>query len=108
MPVVSPPDCDGCGACCHLHVELYPYEEDRFPWWALERVGDDDDVPGALFLRRREDLSCIFLDTESKRCTIYEERPHVCRDFERECGLCFWALQKFAPEKFEDVMHGGT
>ena len=36
-------------------------------------------------MRRKADdhfgMICRFFDTERRRCTVYEARPHVCRDF---------------------------
>ena len=36
-------------------------------------------------MRRKKDehfgMACRFFDTEARRCTIYEARPHVCRSF---------------------------
>jgi Fe-S-cluster containining protein len=34
------------------------------------------------------DRVCQFLDTESRRCTVYDARPTVCRQFPegRRCG----------------------
>ena len=30
---------------------------------------------------------CIFLDSESRLCSVYEKRPQVCRDFPERRGL---------------------
>jgi Fe-S-cluster containining protein len=43
-------------------------------------------------LRRRKDEHfghiCRFFDTDKRRCTIYEARPTICREFpgEKRCG----------------------
>jgi uncharacterized protein len=43
-------------------------------------------------LRRKEDVHfgriCRFFDSEKRRCSIYEARPSVCRDYPKEnrCG----------------------
>jgi len=29
---------------------------------------------------------CVFLDHHSRLCTVYEKRPHVCRDFPTSMG----------------------
>lgn len=31
-------------------------------------------------LARRPNSDCIFLDPQSRRCTIYEKRPDICRN----------------------------
>lgn len=47
---------------------------------------------GKLLLRHKPDpifnTACRFLDRDKRRCTIYEARPRVCRQFpeERKCG----------------------
>lgn len=71
-PVVSCANCEAC--CCRLEVLL---------------MGEDD-VPAALtaedrwggwVMRRLNDGWCAALDRHTLRCTIYERRPAVCRDF---------------------------
>lgn len=34
------------------------------------------------------DGACVALDPETLLCTIYEQRPQVCRDFQRGSELC--------------------
>ena len=53
---------------------------------------------GETILRRKPDLAsgtgecCAFLDTQTRRCKVYDARPEVCRDFPaekaREGGRC--------------------
>ncbi|MEN8169228.1 MAG: YkgJ family cysteine cluster protein [Pseudomonadota bacterium] len=76
---ISCEDCDA--ACCRLQVLLI----------------DDNDIPegltewsswGGQVMRRRDDGWCTALDRTTMRCTIYAQRPQICRDFEmgsREC-----------------------
>ncbi|MFZ2855628.1 MAG: YkgJ family cysteine cluster protein [Rhodocyclaceae bacterium] len=68
--------CTHCAAiCCHLEVLL---------------MGDDD-VPahlstedrwGGWVMRRLDDGWCAAVDRDTMRCTIYERRPAVCREYE--------------------------
>lgn len=50
----------------------------------------DEDTPRVL--RHTEDehfvSSCMFLDKDTRNCTIYEARPKICRDFptQNRCG----------------------
>lgn len=68
--------CIGCAACCYLQVEL-------------ER--EIDDVPehltcfrgSRLFMKRESDRGCVALDRNNLCCTIYENRPLECKQFER-------------------------
>lgn len=96
MPLVfTPDDCEGCGGCCHLIVELAEHE--RVPGNATEINDDNERV-----IRRRDDCSCVYLDPTTRRCRIYENRPQVCRDFNRGSGLCFTAILHFGPKKDEE------
>lgn len=72
----SKPTCDTCeAACCRMQVLL---------------IGDPD-VPegmtersdwGGQVMHRRADGWCTALDRGTMRCTIYQQRPQVCRDYE--------------------------
>jgi len=76
---VSCSDCKAC--CCQLEVML---------------IGDAD-VPeqftgqnpwGGWVMRRLDDGWCAALDRKSMRCTIYEQRPDICRDYEMGDSDC--------------------
>ena len=60
---------ENCGACCNLTPEDRPDLEEYLTASELktylEMVGDDG--------------WCINLDRETKKCTIYEQRPRFCR-----------------------------
>ena len=48
----------------------------------------DTDRWGGQVMRRLDDGWCAALDRNTMRCTIYENRPQICRDFEmggRDC-----------------------
>lgn len=71
------PSCDSCGGkCC--------------AGWSIDvEVGFDDGVPGYMVkedrllgtVMRERNGACIAL--KSGRCSIYENRPDVCRGFKR-------------------------
>jgi Fe-S-cluster containining protein len=75
-------NCDNClAACCRLQVRLLP--GDRVPGFL---VAEDDH--GLQVMAQLDDGWCVALDRGSLRCTIYRERPQLCRDFavaSREC-----------------------
>lgn len=94
MPVLRAvePACVGCGACCrnwlvgvvpedflihgtpaHL-VRDRPYERAAGPEWSM---------------RHKESGACVALDEQTNACTIYANRPQVCRDFERMSRDCW-------------------
>ncbi len=39
-------------------------------------------------MQRLDDGWCVALDRETKMCTIYENRPWVCREFEMASYEC--------------------
>jgi Fe-S-cluster containining protein len=36
---------------------------------------------GIFILEQKGNRDCVFLDSNSRRCTVYERRPEVCRQF---------------------------
>jgi Fe-S-cluster containining protein len=67
--------CDTCEAvCCRLTVLLMP--DDAVPSWLTAH-----DEHGLEQMARGDDGWCVALDRYSMRCTIYEQRPGVCRKF---------------------------
>jgi uncharacterized protein len=45
---------------------------------------------------------CQFFDTDARRCTIYEARPHACRDFPGEDNCGYWDFLAFERNAQED------
>lgn len=78
-PAISCANCEAC--CCRLEVLL---------------MGDDDVPPrfiaedawGGTVMRRLDDGWCAALDRNTMRCTIYERRPDVCREFAMGDSAC--------------------
>ncbi|MEM7365480.1 MAG: YkgJ family cysteine cluster protein [Pseudomonadota bacterium] len=74
--------CSTCvAACCRQEVMLISDTgvPDRFI---------DTDRWGGSIMRRLDDGWCAALDRGTMRCTIYENRPLICREFEmggRDC-----------------------
>lgn len=78
----GPVYCSSCKAsCCRLQVLLF----------------DDSGVPesltewsdwGGQVMRREEDGWCAALDRDTMLCTIYAQRPQLCRDYEAGSGEC--------------------
>lgn len=67
--------CSSCDAvCCRLTVVLMP--EDHVPDWL---VAHDDH--GLAMLAKGEDGWCAAVDPNTSRCTIYEDRPAICRKY---------------------------
>jgi Fe-S-cluster containining protein len=75
------PACAGCGRCCHQVVELVE-GVDHMP----EKFVVEHD--GVRCMEQRGDGACVALHPVTRLCTIYEDRPQVCREFERGSELC--------------------
>lgn len=76
------PLCNNCGACCRDHVPVA--EGDSVP---LELTYVDGD--GRRWMKRNNvDPWCGALDMFTRRCTIYEDRPIACRNFEVDGHGC--------------------
>lgn len=43
---------------------------------------------GVRCMDQRGDGACVALDAVTRLCTIYEQRPQTCRDFNRGEALC--------------------
>lgn len=69
--------CEGCGECCGI-VPLEPslWEKHKDKVQNLDEV-----VPfiKGLVVPFTKDIFCVFLDRDTKRCLIYEDRPEVCK-----------------------------
>lgn len=76
-PIAEPAiSCSTCAACC-CQLEVMLITDTGVP----ERFIDIDDWGGEV-MRRLDDGWCAALDRDSMRCTIYELRPLICREFE--------------------------
>ena len=78
-PNISCADCKAC--CCRLEVMILtdtgvPEEHIQVDQW------------GAETMRQLDDGKCSALDRETNMCTIYENRPWVCREFEMGSFEC--------------------
>ncbi len=83
----EPIDCDArlplCrAACCRLRVPLSRQDVDE------EIAQWDPDKP--FLLRLRDDGYCVHCDASSHRCTIYEQRPGICRTYTCRTDKRIW------------------
>ena len=107
-------DCDKCVAyCCSIYdrVQVTPRDIRRLAAhfgvlpeiaaqrftkrWGKERI-----------LRRRTDKlfgqACMFLNQETRKCTIYDARPLVCREFPTTSRCAYYDLIEFEREQQND------
>ena len=79
--------CDGCDGCCkHVAVEIDPPEENddynNIVWYLLhENVRVFMDHEGSWYVEFL--TKCKAID-ENKLCTLYGDRPSVCRGYNQE------------------------
>ncbi len=100
LPVLS---CDGCGMCCYIQ-RVPPYMEtelDALPrellkeWMRVsEGVAEGTEGP------------CVWLNGE-KKCSHYEERPEVCRQFEMGGEECREVRERLGWEEGRRCARGG-
>lgn len=90
--------CDSCNAsCCTLPVEVRigdlirlglvdEFEREEPLKHIAKRLQRDGVVErfhqksGIFTLSRMSNDDCLFLDTRSRRCTVYDKRPETCRN----------------------------
>lgn len=81
--------CSNCQAsCCHYEVMIIsdtgvPVRHITENEWGVE------------VMLRLEDGWCSAMDRNTHRCTIYEKRPWVCREFEMASADCETARGKY-------------
>ncbi len=74
--------CSACDAvCCRLTVVLMP--EDDVPRHLVERNDHGVEV-----MARGEDGWCVAVDPLRMCCSIYEQRPSICRKFAMGSEYC--------------------
>lgn len=75
IDVDSSVSCARCEAvCCRMTVVLMP--DDRVPQWLVHRGAS-----GLETLAKGEDGWCAAVDPVTFGCTIYDDRPGICRKF---------------------------
>ena len=94
-------DCDKCPAycCSYPRVILGKKDLERLARHfglstreARKKFTKKGAEPGERVLRHRKDETygtvCRFLDRETRKCTVYEARPEICRDYPglKRCG----------------------
>ena len=73
----------GCSACCHYPVHLYPVEAEL-----IEKRSSHSRLPKSLPSADFHGSPCPFLIQE--QCSIYEDRPMVCRQHVALTNTAYW------------------
>ena len=74
--------CSNCQACC-CRLEVMIISDTGVPEVHIAR-----DEWGAETMLRLDDGWCSAIDRETFACTIYENRPLICREFEMGSSEC--------------------
>ena len=87
-------NCNRCPAycCSYPRIPIQPSDVERLARHfgistesAARKFTKKSDEPGEIVLRHQPDkvygTICRFLDTETRRCTVYEGRPKACREY---------------------------
>lgn len=75
-------DCSKCpepGSCCgpfHMKKEFVEKHKSDF-----QVVPEKTFEAGDFVTYITSDIACVFLNRETRKCSIYEDRPQVCRDY---------------------------
>jgi Fe-S-cluster containining protein len=107
-------DCEKCVAyCCSIYdrVQVTPRDIRRL----AAHFGVSTEIATLRFtklfgkeriLRRKADRlfgqACMFLDQETRKCTIYHARPLVCREFPTTSRCSFYDLIQFERKQQDD------
>ena len=115
IPVRAKYSCSKCPAycCSYPEIEVTPRDIERLarhlglPYGvAEERFTKYDAAEKVRGLRHQEDeffgQVCRFFDVKARRCTVYEARPHTCRDYPygKSCG--YYQFLKFERDLQDD------
>jgi len=90
-------DCARCDAvCCRLPVLLQP--GDRVPARYI-----DIDRHGMEVMAKDEDGWCAAIDPLHLRCSIYQDRPAICRQFEMGGAGCIETRARYRQQRQQGI-----
>jgi len=108
-------DCLICTAycCSYTHIPASKSDIKRLaahfemtPEQAKKRYTKKGDKENPRVLRHTNDehfvTSCMFLDKETRNCTIYDARPKICREFPTQNRCGYYDFLEFEREVQDD------
>jgi len=111
-------NCDRCPAFCCSYPRIIVAESDvrrlakhfgLSPEAAGRKFTRKGEEPGERILRHQADSVygsvCQFLDLKSRRCTVYESRPDVCRSYPGAVRCGYYDFLSFERRTQEDPDH---
>jgi Fe-S-cluster containining protein len=93
VPTSTDVSCSNCHACC-CRLEVMIITDTGVPEQHIAT-----DKWGGETMRRLSDGWCSALDRDTFMCTIYENRPWICREFEMDSYECRVERDEFMPSK---------
>lgn len=101
-------ECTQCGNCCSGPGTGFVWVTEEEVGRIAKAIGMEEDLDGfeRRFTRRigarvslveYSDGDCIFLDPESRRCSVYEARPTQCRTWP------FWESNVATPRDWREI-----
>ncbi|MFG6107901.1 YkgJ family cysteine cluster protein [Stenotrophomonas rhizophila] len=88
-------DCRRCDAvCCRMSVTVMP--SDSVPGYLL-----DTDEAGRTVMARNDEGWCAAIDPYHLRCTIYSQRPAICRQFDMGGDDCRLVRQDYRRQQHD-------
>ena len=115
MPIRKSYNCSKCPAYCCSYERITVTRADlkrlakHFGLKFLDarrKLTKDGEERGERVLRHRSDEHfgsvCRFLDPETRRCTVYEARPRICRDFPGATSCGYYDFLKFERSAQDD------
>ena len=115
VPVRARYSCAKCPAycCTYTEIEVTSRDIERLARHfglsyaaAEERFTKPDSKNKIRMLRHRKDTifdsACMMLDQKSRRCTVYESRPGVCRKFPDSSRCGYYDFLRFEREQQGD------
>ena len=86
-----------CGGACCTFIAFDPWKglnEDERHWLELHNVNPSFKV--------KVNAPCLKL--QHGKCSIYSDRPKVCRDFEAGSPKCLEAVRMKCPERMDEIV----
>jgi Fe-S-cluster containining protein len=114
VPVRVSYRCDKCPAycCTYTEIEVTSRDVERLArhfdmgYRAAEEKFTKVDAKGTRMLRHKKDRifdsTCMMLDQEKRRCTVYDARPGVCRKYPDSSRCGYYDFLKFEREQQGD------
>lgn len=93
--------CKNCVACCGIVPVSLPemVEIQKF----LKKMKPKEIK--RLKKQKRDPFQCMFVDTEKQRCSIYEVRPNICRQYGYVKGLACPFHPEYATNEYQGEKH---